>query len=1039
MKNKIFLIGSGPIVIGQACEFDYSGFQACKSLNEENYKVILLNSNPASIMTDSGLCYKTYIEPMCIENIVKILKKEKPNYILPSFGGQTALNLVIKLEKKNILDNFNIKLLGTSIESIENSENRSIFRKIMIKNDLPIGISKIAKNIKDCLKVRKYITKVTNNNYVVVRPSYTLGGLGGGISSNKKDFISICKSGLKLSMNNEILVEESFLGWKEYEMEILIDKNDNFIVVCTIENIDPTGIHTGDSITISPTQTITDKELQKLRFFAKKIIVSLGIKKCGCNVQFSINSINGVIKIIEVNPRISRSSALASKITGYPIAKITTKLALGYLLTDIYNEITENIISAFFEPSIDYVAIKIPKFCNEKFMKNIKNFSLGTQMRSVGEIMSIGSTFEEAFSKSLRSLDDGNEYFINHIKEKKKNNKYIINNISKIYYSYDMIRLGFSIKSVYKRIGIEKWYLFKISKMIYKENEFFISILKNKKKILKHEILNLKLSGFPDYKISFFLNLKFYEVRKLLGIIPGYNNIDTCSNEFFSKSSYLYSTYFSKFNKKNKKNSILILGSGANKIGQGLEFDYCCTHASNEIRRIGMKSAIINCNPETISTDYNISNKLYFEPLNKEDLFNLIISKSFIGVILQFGGQTSLNFNNFLRGKVNILGTSVESIEITEDRKKFRNFLKKNLALQPKSFILNSKFEKIKKTRYPILVRPSFILGGRYIKKINNKKSLEKYIKKVPSNIFPILIDEFLEKAFEFDIDCVFNGKNLYFIDLMQHIEKAGIHSGDSTGFFPSLLSSKNKRNIFKLIKFICKNLKILGSVNFQIAIVNNRIYIIEINPRASRSIPVINKTFNINMISISIFSIIFGRKISFFLKKKKPVFFSIKEPVFSSIKYPDFDPKLGPEMKSTGEVFSFGKNLIEAFIKSQISVNEKVKSGNFILFSSGNVKNLFIAKLLNRKIYVEKILNFSNITIDFYYFLKKRKINLVLLSNPFYKNEKKISKNIRTIIKNLNISLFTTDEAILSIIYSVYKKFKFNPISINNVYKKSF
>ncbi|MGX7577023.1 carbamoyl-phosphate synthase large subunit [Candidatus Vidania fulgoroideorum] len=1025
--EKIIFLGSGAIIIGQACEFDYSGTQVCKSLVNKN--LILINNNPASIMTDYKIAYKTYIEPMGVDSILNIIKKEKPKGIIAGFGGQTALNLLISLDNKGILKKFKIKIYGPSIKSIKNSENRNTFRKILSKNNIPIALSFNVNNFKECKLIRKQFIK-KGIKKIVIRPSYTLGGLGGGISENSNDFKKKCLLGFKFSKNNKILLEESLLGWKEIELEILIDDS-NFIVVSSMENIDPVGVHTGDSIVVSPILTLTDKEYQNLRKTTKIVIKCLKIKNCGCNIQYAINKKTGKIKVIEVNPRISRSSALASKITGYPIAKISSKLAVGYKLDKIWNEITNFSIPAFFEPCLDYVVIKFPKFCNEKFVN--KSIILSPQMRSVGEVMLIASSFEEAVQKSFRALEEG--FFFKSFFEK-KSLPFI--KMSSFNYLYDLLILGFKIKKISKLLKISKWFVLKISEIVNIENEFY----KKKNYLKKQTILNMKILGFSDKFFSNFLNISFFKFlffRKNLKIFPCFKKIDSCSGEFNSNSSYIYSTYLGNnefFFKKEKK--IIILGSGSNKIGQGLEFDFCCTHASEELKRLGYNSILLNCNPETVSTDYTVSNKLFFDPVSFEDLFNINYFEKPLGVIIQLGGQTSLKFINILDVlNIKVLGTSLKSTFISENRKEFKKFLKKKNILQPKSKIIdNKKFDK--NIKFPVLVRPSFVLGGSLMKKINTRFYLNKYIEKINKKFFPILIDEYLKNAYEFDIDCVCNSNEILILSIVQHIEKAGIHSGDSNCFFPALISNKNIENIKKIVTKIALSLKIIGLMNVQFVIKNNKIYILEINPRASRTLPILNKYSNIDIISIAIFCILYEQQFIFPKIKLKNDFFCFKAPVFSSIKFPKSDPITGPEMSSTGENLSFGKNFEESFIKTQ--TNSNFKKEIIVLFKK-NIRNLFLLNLIKFKI---KMINIFKINRDFLIkfsnSLKSKKPYLIYIQESLYSyKENFFLKKIRIIVRNNKIALCITNSKFVCFLYYLIKHVNIFPYSLNKIHDYVF
>ncbi|MGX7576612.1 carbamoyl-phosphate synthase large subunit [Candidatus Vidania fulgoroideorum] len=1047
--KKILLIGSGPIIIGQACEFDYSGVQACKTLRELNKYVVLLNSNPASIMTDFKLANKTYIEAVNLETVLYIIKKENIKYIMPGFGGQIALNLALELYKKKnikIIEKYNIKILGASIKAIINSENRKCFREIMVEKKISIPYSKMCSNVKKCLIFYKKVKKISKE--VVIRPSYTLGGLGSGISKNKGHFIKLCKKAIKISSEKKILIEESLYGWKEFELEILIDSKANFVVICAIENIDPVGIHTGDSITISPILTITDKEYQYMRSLGHKVIKNIGIRNCGCNIQFAYNIKNGKFKVIEVNPRVSRSSALASKITGYPIAKVSTKLSLNIPFDRIKNSINNNKFTAFFEPVIDYIAIKLPKFCNEKFIKNDNNFKLGPQMRSVGEIMAIGSNFNESLSKALRSLEDDFFCIKKYIRDKMLFFIYIKNNISMLYYIYDFIQIGLNYNLIKNITKIDLWFIRNIKILFNFECVLKINIYK--KIYIKKKLLILtKKSSISDVFISKILKLEIFDIlnlRRQMEIFPSYRRVDTCSGEFKTKIQYMYSTYieFKKEN-KNKNNKVLIIGSGPNKIGQGLEFDYCCTHASKYIRKIKYRSVIVNCNPETISTDYDTSDELYFEPLNEEDIYNLIKKEKFYGTILQFGGQASLKFINlFNKFNIKVLGTNIKSIKVSEDREKFKMFLNSIKVLQPQSITISQK-KSVKRIpiKFPVIIRPSFVLGGARMKIIDSIYKLNKYIKLTRKNTFPLLIDEFLNSASEYDIDCTSDGKNIYISEIIQHIEKAGIHSGDSTCFTPSYLSKKNKINIKKIIKKIAIKLNLIGLMNTQIAIKNKKVYILEVNLRASRTIPFISKSNNTNIIKISINNILKINKKKIRIKRNIRKYFFIKESVFSFIKFPKTIPNLGPEMKSTGEISCFSKYFEVLFLKAQDSANKYFKiSKTIVFFIKKNYSFLYLLfkylKKDNIRILVFKTKISKTEFKDIIKVLKTKICNILFQTEEekINKTEKKLLDKIKVIAKNMEFALFTTTEAtkcvINSLLLKVYIK---KPLNLNNIY----
>ncbi|MGX7582506.1 carbamoyl-phosphate synthase large subunit [Candidatus Vidania fulgoroideorum] len=979
-KKKILVIGSGAIVIGQACEFDYSGVQACKTFKEEKNTVVLLNNNPATVMTDNIYSDRIYLEPINLFYLEKIIKKEKPNFIYCSVGGQISLNLILDLYKKKKYKK--IKLLGTDLKSIENSESRKKFKKIMLKNKLPIAFSEISNNIKDSLKIREKIIKKKKTKTVSVRPSYTLGGLGGGLSNKKKDFINICKKGLMLSKNNEIIIEESLCGYKEIELEIIVDKKLNFINICSIENIDPVGIHTGDSLCVSPIQTLTNKEFQNIRNISKKVIKYLGIKSTGANIQFALNPYLKKIIIIEVNPRLSRSSALASKATGYPIAKVSAKVSLGYSLKKIKSRIIKN-LNFFYEPVIDYIVTKCPLFSIEKF--GYKKIITNNQMKSVGESMSINENFESSLQNSLNNFEKSlhNESF------EKKNlyKKVFYSNNDRIHNLYEFLKFGKKIKILNFLTKIDSFFLNKIKNIIILENNI------KKKKITKKKLIKYKIYGFSDIKISQLKKIKFYKIfeyRIKNKILPSYNRVDNCSGEFDAFINYYYSTYCNKCEYIKKKKCIIIVGSGPNNIGQGIEFDYCCVHASFSLQKKKYNSVILNNNPETVSTDYDISNILFFLSPNFENLFNIYNKIKPFGIILQFCGQLDNFFlKNINKYNLKILGTNILDIIKTENRKKFKKIVKNMGFNQPDSFIIKNSqdFKKKNKFNFPLLLRPSYVLGGKNMKIINNKKKLKNYylnfIKK-KIIFFPIQVDKFIKNCIEIDVDGICNGIKVYIFPIIQHIEEAGIHSGDSSSFIPNLFS----RNLIKKIKKISKNLvlkfKIIGSFNIQFAINLKKkiIYVIEINPRSSRTVPYLVKSTKINIIDKCI-SFILKKKIK--IKKRKLNIFFLKKPIFSFIKFKKSDSILGPEMKSTGEIISLGKNLYFSYIKSQIQIgfnkSKKLQFINNLNFK----KDLLIINLSKSNKY------------------KKLRINLISKSTPVYTNKNSIILLFKSIIKFYN------------------------------------
>ena len=1007
--KSIFIIGAGPIIIGQACEFDYSGTQACKALKEEGYKVILLNSNPATIMTDPDIADATYIEPITIEIIEKIIKKEKPNAILPTMGGQTALNAALEIEKKGILKKYSIELIGASLNAIKKAENRELFKKTMSKLGLRTPKSFIAKNTINAKKILKKLSLP-----VIVRPSFTLGGQGGGTAKNLEEFKKIVSQGLYYSPINEVLIEESVLGWKEYELEVVRDKNDNCIVICSIENIDPMGVHTGDSVTVAPALTLTDKEYQIMRNASFAILREIGVDTGGSNVQFAINPKNGEMVVIEMNPRVSRSSALASKATGFPIAKVAAKLAIGLTLDEIKNDITKNTPCSF-EPTIDYVVTKIPRFAFEKF-PGTKN-TLGTSMKSVGEVMAIGRNFCESFQKAVRSLDKGYDGLIND-KETKTN----INLPSplRFFQIAEALRKKKSINLIYNKTKIDKWFLREIKKIIDYEN------LIKKKGIPKKKdaILYIKSLGFSDKRLAFLTKKNEKEIknlRKKFDVKPVYKRVDTCAAEFSSLTPYMYSTY-EKIPKSidnceakpTKKDKVIIIGGGPNRIGQGIEFDYCCVHASYALRKKNIETIMINCNPETVSTDYDTSDRLYFEPLTSEDVTEIIkVEKRkgrLLGLILQFGGQTPLNLaKDLAKEKIKILGTSLDSIDIAEDRKKFKKIIKDIKIKQPINLTANNINEAkkcLKIIGLPLIIRPSYVLGGKAMEIINEKKEFFKYIERAlkVTKKSPLLIDSYLKSAVELDVDAISDGKKVYIAGIMEHIEEAGIHSGDSACVIPPY--TLNKEIIKKIEEQTTKlatALKVKGLINIQFAVQNNEIYIIEANPRASRTVPFVAKATGIPIAKIASL-IMLGKKISEFkLKKNKFNHIAVKESVFPFSKFDGSDVILGPEMKSTGEAMGMDYNFGMAFAKSQLSANVDLPlKGNLFVSVKNEDKQFVYEHVKNLKRLGFKI----SATKGTANFLKEKNIDCLLI-----KKVKEGKPNIVSFInkKKINIIFNTT------------------------------
>ena len=946
--KKILVIGAGPIIIGQACEFDYSGTQACKALKDEGYKVILINSNPATIMTDPEVAHKTYIEPISIEVLEKVIKKEKPDAILPTMGGQTALNLAIKAEKIGLLKKYKIELIGANSKAIANAEDRKKFRKNMSDIGIDLPRSEIVNKFSQSRKCLKKIGLPA-----IIRPSFTLGGLGGGIAKNKKEFFKIVREGLHESPQSQVLVEECLEGWKEFEMEVVRDKNDNCIIICSIENIDPMGIHTGDSITIAPALTLTDKEYQIMRNASIACLRKIGVETGGSNVQFAINPKNGRMVIIEMNPRVSRSSALASKATGFPIAKVAAKLAVGYTLDELKNEITK-VTPASFEPTIDYVVTKIPRFTFEKFSDT--KALLGTSMRSVGEAMAIGRNFKESLQKALVSLETGlsglDNIFNYSKKEIEKNLK--INIPNKILLIAEAFRKKIPFNKIYSLSKVDPWFLNQIKEIV--DEEYKIT----KKGIPKtfNEFNRIKSIGFSDKKISELtkINEKIVKSkRKALKVFPVFKKVDTCAAEFKSFTPYMYSTYQRNLSLKSdceadpsNKKKIIILGGGPNRIGQGIEFDYCCCQASFSLKKAGFETIMVNCNPETVSTDYDTSDRLYFEPLVEEYVQNIILKEkskgNLLGIIAQFGGQTPIKLSKFLyQNNLPILGTQYSSINLAEDRDLFRDLLIKLKLRQAESGIaykFNQAIKIAEKIGLPVVVRPSYVLGGRAMEIVHEKSQLKEFVNEAfkASENNPILIDKFIDNAMEVDVDAISDGKDVYVAGIMQHIEEAGIHSGDSACCLPPV---SIKEELLKELKIQTRKLalalKVKGFLNIQFAIKKDEIFVIEVNPRASRTVPFVSKANGISLAKIAS-RIMAGEKLSKYkLKYKTNKRFAVKEAVFPFNKFPDSDVLLGPEMKSTGEVMGFDDDFGMAIAKSQIAASNSLPKSGLAFLSVKN------------------------------------------------------------------------------------------------------
>ncbi len=940
--KSILIIGAGPIVIGQACEFDYSGAQACKALREEDFRVILVNSNPATIMTDPKMADATYIEPIEWRTLEKIIEKEKPDALLPTMGGQTALNCALDLERHGVLAKHNVEMIGAKKEAIDKAEDRELFRKAMLKIGLDMPKAEIAHNMEDAHRVQETVGYPT-----IIRPSFTMGGTGGGVAYNKEQFIEICQRGLDLSPTNELLIEESIIGWKEFEMEVVRDHNDNCIIVCSIENFDPMGIHTGDSITIAPAQTLTDKEYQIMRNASLAVLREVGVDTGGSNVQFALNPDDGRLTIIEMNPRVSRSSALASKATGFPIAKVAAKLAVGFTLDELENDITGGRTPASFEPTIDYVVTKIPRFAFEKFPK--ADDRLTTQMKSVGEVMAIGSTFQESLQKALRGLEtdkSGLDPIIDISADDargKIRSELLSAGADRIFYVADAFRMGMSIKEVFDLSKIDPWFLAQVEDLVLTEKNILGIALKE---IDAEVMFQFKQKGFSDKRLSQLLNCSekaLRNKRELLKVKPVFKRVDSCAAEFDTQTAYLYSTYQSECEANPTKNKkIMILGGGPNRIGQGIEFDYCCVHASLALRNDGYETIMVNCNPETVSTDYDISDRLYFEPLTLEDVLAVIEVEQPEGIIVHYGGQTPLKLARDLeKNGANIIGTSPESIDLAEDRERFQKMIQKLDLRQPINSTARSKEQAVliaDRIGFPLVVRPSYVLGGRAMEIVYDKESLERYMKTAVqvSNDSPVLLDSFLDHAIEVDIDVVCDGKDVVIGGIMEHIEQAGIHSGDSACSLPPYsLSNSVLEEMRRQVKLMAKELNVVGLMNAQLAYQDDEIYIIEVNPRASRTIPFVSKATGVALANIAVRAMTgISLKEQGFIKEVIPKHFSVKESVFPFNKFLGVDPYLGPEMRSTGEVMGIGHDFPSACDKAFLAAGDIIPTSGKVFVS---------------------------------------------------------------------------------------------------------
>ena len=935
--KTILIIGAGPIVIGQACEFDYSGAQACKALREEGYRVVLVNSNPATIMTDPNMADATYIEPVTWQMVEKVIAIERPDALLPTMGGQTALNCALDLAKHGVLDKYGVEMIGARKEAIDKAEDREKFKAAMAKIGLASARSAIAHSLEEALQVQAMVGFPT-----VIRPSFTLGGAGGGIAYNKEEFLAMVDRGLDASPTREVLIEESVLGWKEYEMEVVRDREDNCIIICSIENLDPMGVHTGDSITVAPAQSLTDKEYQIMRNASIACLREIGVDTGGSNVQFAINPDDGRLLIIEMNPRVSRSSALASKATGFPIAKVAAKLAVGYTLDELRNDITGGATPASFEPTIDYVVTKVPRFAFEKFPH--ANDRLTTQMKSVGEVMAIGRTFQESFQKALRGLEVGADGLNQKTTDRETLEKELGEpGPERIWYVGDAFENGFTLEEVFQLTRIDRWFLAQIKEIVDLEMELDDRKLPD---IDAATLRTLKRKGFSDRRLAYLTKSTETEVRAhrhALGLRPVYKRVDTCAAEFATHTAYMYSTYDEECEARpTDRKKVIVLGGGPNRIGQGIEFDYCCVHAALALREDGYETIMVNCNPETVSTDYDTSDRLYFEPLTLEDVLEIVHVEKPFGVIVQYGGQTPLKLARDLEANgVPIIGTTPDSIDIAEDRERFQKLINRLKLKQPPNRTARSAQKALAlaaEIGYPLVVRPSYVLGGRAMEIVHEQSDLERYMREAVkvSNDSPVLLDRFLNDATEVDVDAICDGKDVLIGGIMEHIEQAGVHSGDSACSLPPFsLSPEIQNELRAQTVAMAHALKVVGLMNVQFAIQNGVIYVLEVNPRASRTVPFVSKATSLPLAKIAARCMV-GTSLAAqgIVKEIVPPYFSVKEAVFPFIKFPGADTILGPEMKSTGEVMGVGTNFGEAFFKSQLAAGERLPEAGKVFVS---------------------------------------------------------------------------------------------------------